>query len=128
MVPTGAVADFGGFGVGQAEDLGGDERFAPLRGDAVEQRLGAVTAAVVAATLVAAGPAAAHVTVNPREAQQGGFTKLAFRVPNEKDNASTVKLEVVVRADRVPVGQAGTGLDRRGGKVETGRAGQDRRR
>jgi uncharacterized protein YcnI len=59
-------------------------------------RLGAVAAAVTAATLMAAGPAAAHVTVNPREAQQGGFAKLAFRVPNEKDTASTVKLEVVV--------------------------------
>jgi periplasmic copper chaperone A len=59
-------------------------------------RLGVVAAAVVATTLVTAGPAAAHVTVNPREAVQGGFTKLAFRVPNEKDTANTVKLEVVI--------------------------------
>jgi uncharacterized protein YcnI len=59
-------------------------------------RLGVIAAAVAATTLVATSPAAAHVTVNPREAQQGGFAKLAFRVPNEKANASTVKLEVVV--------------------------------
>jgi uncharacterized protein YcnI len=59
-------------------------------------RFGVVAAAVTAATLVAAGPAAAHVTVNPREAQQDGFAKLAFRVPNEKDTASTVTLEVAV--------------------------------
>jgi periplasmic copper chaperone A len=41
-----------------------------------------------------AGPASAHVTVNPREATQGGYTRVAFRVPNESDTASTTKLEV----------------------------------
>jgi uncharacterized protein len=41
-----------------------------------------------------AGPAGAHVTVNPGEAAHGGYTKLAFRVPNESDTASTVKLTV----------------------------------
>ncbi len=40
-----------------------------------------------------ASSAWAHVTVNPREAQKDGFAKLAFRVPNERDNAGTVKLE-----------------------------------
>ena len=50
---------------------------------------------VAAALAVLALPAAAsaHVTVNPREAEQGGFTKLAFRVPNERD-VGTVKLEI----------------------------------
>lgn len=38
--------------------------------------------------------AAAHVTVNPSEAEAGGFAKLAFRTPNERDDAGTVKLEV----------------------------------
>ncbi|HEX8628214.1 MAG TPA: YcnI family protein [Catenuloplanes sp.] len=41
-----------------------------------------------------AGPAAAHVTVNPTEATQGGYTRVAFRVPTESDTASTTKLEV----------------------------------
>jgi uncharacterized protein YcnI len=44
-------------------------------------------------------PAAAHVTVNPGEAPKGGFTKLAFRVPNERDDSGTTKLEVVFPAD-----------------------------
>jgi uncharacterized protein YcnI len=48
------------------------------------------------AAVLAGGPAAAHVTVNPREAVQGGYGKFSFRVPNEKDAASTVKLEVVI--------------------------------
>lgn len=52
---------------------------------------GAVTAGVV---LCSAVPALAHVTVNPSEEVQGGYTKLAFRVPNESDSASTVKLTV----------------------------------
>jgi uncharacterized protein YcnI len=54
----------------------------------------AILAGTVTAVLVGPGPAAAHVTVNPREATQGGYTKLTFRVPNERDNASTVKVEV----------------------------------
>jgi uncharacterized protein YcnI len=59
-------------------------------------RLGVLTVGVAAAVLVTVGPASAHVTVNPGNAVQGGFAKLAFRVPNEKDTASTVKLEVVI--------------------------------
>lgn len=39
-------------------------------------------------------PAAAHVTVDPDEATKGGYAKLAFRVPNERDAAATVQVEV----------------------------------
>ncbi|MDP8932066.1 MAG: YcnI family protein [Actinomycetota bacterium] len=53
-----------------------------------------VVVAAVVGMLATAAPALAHVTVNPREAPQGGFAKLAFRVPNERDNASTTQLEV----------------------------------
>jgi uncharacterized protein YcnI len=53
--------------------------------------LGAVCVVVL---LTLAGVASAHVTVNPRTAQQGGYTKVAFRVPNERDTASTTQLEV----------------------------------
>jgi uncharacterized protein YcnI len=57
------------------------------------QRAGVMLAAVVVGTVVAA-PAWAHVTVSSPSAVQGGFAKLTFRVPNEKDNASTTGLEV----------------------------------
>ncbi|WP_411293236.1 YcnI family protein [Streptomyces sp. CBMA156] len=46
-----------------------------------------------------AGPAFAHVTVNPGAAAQGGYTAVDFRVPNENDTASTVKLEVNLPLD-----------------------------
>jgi MYXO-CTERM domain-containing protein len=52
----------------------------------------ALTAAAVIGAIGFAGAASAHVTVNPGEATQGGFTKIAFRVPNERDNASTAGL------------------------------------
>jgi uncharacterized protein YcnI len=41
----------------------------------------------------------AHVTVNPREATQGGYAKLAFRVPNERDDAGTTRVEINFPAD-----------------------------
>jgi uncharacterized protein YcnI len=46
------------------------------------------------AMLWVASSAGAHITVNPKEATQGSFAKLTFRVPNERDNSSTVKVEV----------------------------------
>lgn len=53
-------------------------------------------AALVAAALVLAVPtaASAHVTVHSARSEKGGFAKLEFRVPNERDDAGTVKLEV----------------------------------
>lgn len=63
------------------------------------RRLVAVTAGVTALTLGLALPALAHVTINPGSAEQGGFTKVAFRVPNERDDASTTKLEVAFPTD-----------------------------
>jgi uncharacterized protein YcnI len=52
-----------------------------------------------AALVLPATGALAHVTVNPKEATQGGYAKLAFRVPNERDNANTTKLEVNLPMD-----------------------------
>lgn len=46
-----------------------------------------------------AAPAAAHVSVSSPDAAPGGFAKLVFRVPNEEDAASTIRLEVSVPAD-----------------------------
>lgn len=65
----------------------------------VVRRLATVAAGAAAAIALIAGPASAHVTVNPNSATQGGYTKLTFRVPNEKDSASTTKLEVVIPTD-----------------------------
>lgn len=41
----------------------------------------------------------AHVTVQPPEAEQGGFAKIALRVPNERPTASTVELRVQLPPD-----------------------------
>jgi uncharacterized protein YcnI len=62
-------------------------------------RITLVGALVVGAGLLLAGTASAHVTVQPGTAEQGGFTKLAFRAPNERANASTSKLEVTLPTD-----------------------------
>lgn len=43
-----------------------------------------------------AGTAAAHVSANTDEAAQGGYAKVAFRVPNERPNAGTVKVTVML--------------------------------
>lgn len=58
-----------------------------------------VSLAAGAALVLPATSAFAHVTVNPREAVGGRYAKLAFRVPNERDNAGTTKLEIVFPAD-----------------------------
>ncbi|GAA4082392.1 YcnI family protein [Nonomuraea soli] len=63
------------------------------------RRGASVLAATTALTLGLAMPALAHVTIQPGTAPQGGFTKVAFRVPNERDDAGTVKLEVSFPAD-----------------------------
>jgi uncharacterized protein YcnI len=60
-----------------------------------------VVSGLLAAGLVAvaAGPAAAHVTIDPESAPKGSVTKFNFQVPNEKDNAATVGLAVTFPAD-----------------------------
>jgi uncharacterized protein len=59
---------------------------------------GASVLAVGLATALAA-PASAHVSVNPQTAEQGGFSALTFRVPTEKDDASTTKVQVAFPSD-----------------------------
>ena len=51
---------------------------------------------LVTAVLVAVGaPAAfAHVTIQPSQAPAGAFTVLNVRVPNEREDATTTKLDV----------------------------------
>ena len=59
----------------------------------------AATLVLTAGSLLLAGPASAHVTVNPREAAAGGYQKLSVRVPNESPTASTVKVQVSLPLD-----------------------------
>ena len=58
-----------------------------------------VLALTTAAVVLGAGPASAHVTAQPGEAAQGGYTVVTFRVPDESDTAGTVELEVRLPAD-----------------------------
>ena len=63
------------------------------------KRSALVAAVVGGLTLALAAPASAHVTVNPNTATPGSYSKVTFRVPNEKDSANTTKLEVNLPAD-----------------------------
>lgn len=56
--------------------------------------------AIVAIVLTTASSASAHVTVNPDSAKQGGYTKLTFRVPNEKPDVTTTRVEVNIPVDQ----------------------------
>jgi periplasmic copper chaperone A len=58
-----------------------------------------LVALAVAGVVLLAAPAAAHVTANPSEATRGGFAKIAFRVPNERDDAGTVRVEIQLPAE-----------------------------
>jgi uncharacterized protein YcnI len=60
--------------------------------------LGTLAGSAVIA-LALGGTAAAHVTVQAPGATQGGFTKMTFRMPTERDVPST-KLEVAFPADQ----------------------------
>ncbi|MFJ5260590.1 YcnI family protein [Streptomyces sp. NPDC088387] len=58
-------------------------------------RIAAVGAVAATAVVVLSSPAFAHVTVQPEgAAAKGGYAVVDFRVPNERDDASTTKLEV----------------------------------
>ncbi|TFE57147.1 DUF1775 domain-containing protein [Streptomyces sp. ICN441] len=60
-------------------------------------RLAVAAGAAAASALLLCGPAFAHVSVQPEgEAAKGGFATVNFKVPNERDNASTVKLEITL--------------------------------
>src|SRR3954453_9354486 len=58
-------------------------------------RLSAVGALAATAVVVLSSPAFAHVSVQPEgSAAKGGYAVVDFKVPNERDTASTTKLEV----------------------------------
>ncbi|MEU6862423.1 YcnI family protein [Streptomyces sp. NPDC046876] len=63
-------------------------------------RVSLAAALAAGAVLVLSGPAFAHVSVQPGEAAKGGYATLNFKVPNERDNASTTQLEVNFPTDQ----------------------------
>ncbi len=66
---------------------------------------GAVLVAVLVGIAGFASPASGHVTVDPGEAEQGGYARVVFRVPNERPNASTTRVQVYL-----PKGQPVAGV------------------
>ncbi|MFI1157303.1 YcnI family protein [Streptomyces sioyaensis] len=64
------------------------------------RRLPLVGTLAAGGVLLLAGPAFAHVSVQPDgAAAKGSFATVNFKVPNERDDASTVKLEVTLPTD-----------------------------
>jgi periplasmic copper chaperone A len=63
-------------------------------------RIAAVGALAGTAVLALSVPAFAHVSVQPEgTAAKGGYAVVDFKVPNERDGASTTKLEVTFPSD-----------------------------
>ncbi|MFF3450916.1 YcnI family protein [Streptomyces sp. NPDC002667] len=63
-------------------------------------RLAAAGTVAATAVLALSAPAFAHVSVQPEgTAAKGGYTVVDFKVPNERDNASTTQVEVNLPAD-----------------------------
>ncbi|MFI1354938.1 YcnI family protein [Streptomyces sp. NPDC020898] len=63
-------------------------------------RIAAAGALAGATVLALSGPAFAHVSVSAEgTAAKGGYATVNFKVPNERDNASTTKLEVSFPTD-----------------------------
>ncbi|GGJ14613.1 YcnI family copper-binding membrane protein [Streptomyces brasiliensis] len=63
-------------------------------------RIAAAAAVAGSAVLVLSAPAFAHVSVQPEgTAAKGGYAVVDFKVPNERDDASTTKLEVTLPTD-----------------------------
>jgi uncharacterized protein YcnI len=65
-------------------------------------------ACITLGVLAVPASADAHVTLNPREWEAGGFARFAVRVPNERDTANTTRItirlpEKVVSASFQPV-------------------------
>ncbi|MFI7102894.1 YcnI family protein [Streptomyces sp. NPDC050161] len=63
------------------------------------RRLPVVGGIAAGSVLLLAAPAFAHVTVQPDTAAQGSYATINLKVPNERDHASTVKLEVTLPTD-----------------------------
>ena len=65
----------------------------------MRRRVVLTTLIAVAIVGVLAAPAFAHVSVTPEQAAKGSTATLTFRVPNEKDDATTTKVEIFLPED-----------------------------
>ena len=75
-------------------------RVASRRTRRTASRVAAAAAVAGTAVLTLSAPAFAHVTVQPEgTAAKGGYAVVDFKVPNERDDASTTKVEVNLPAD-----------------------------
>ena len=74
------------------------------RGQRTIRKLLAGTVAAAAIILAGAGPAFAHVTVDPDSAPQGSEITLGFRVPNEEPSSGTVKVQIFFPSDHPVLG------------------------
>ncbi|MCX5215882.1 YcnI family protein [Kitasatospora sp. NBC_00240] len=72
------------------------------------RRLTAAALLAGSVVLASAVPALAHVTVQPGTAAQGAYTAIAFHIPDERDTASTTKLEVTLPTTTHPVASVAT--------------------
>ncbi|MFD9813107.1 YcnI family protein [Streptomyces sp. NPDC059080] len=72
---------------------------APGRARRIARRLPVLGGLAAGGVLLLAGPAFAHVSVQPGTAEQGSYATINIKVPNERDHASTVKVEVDLPSD-----------------------------
>ncbi|MCX5369432.1 YcnI family protein [Streptomyces sp. NBC_00015] len=71
-----------------------------MKASRIATRVAAAAAVAGSAVLVLSSPAFAHVSVAAEgTAAKGGYAVVDFKVPNERDNASTTKLEVSFPTD-----------------------------
>jgi uncharacterized protein YcnI len=73
----------------------------------IAARVGVGIGIVVAAILALPAVAQAHVSVEPETVEGGGFSVVAFRVPNERDDDSTRQVRVTLPKDQ-PIGSVET--------------------
>lgn len=66
----------------------------------VLKRCPAVALAAGLTVLTLAGPAFAHVTVQPTSAVRGSYSTVSFKVPNEQEKADTTRVQVFLPTDR----------------------------
>ncbi|GAB3870406.1 YcnI family copper-binding membrane protein [Terrabacter terrigena] len=70
-------------------------------------RIGAGAGVALATALALPGTASAHVSIQPGTVEGGEGAVIAVRVPNERDDASTTRLRLVLPADN-PIGSVRT--------------------
>lgn len=79
----------------------------PRRTHPVALRVVIAFVGAATAMVALAGTAHGHVTVQPGAVEGGGFSVVAFRVPNERDDASTTRVRVLFPEDQ-PIGSVRT--------------------